>query len=81
MCPDKTKKSSIDGLHEHFVIRRDHRGRAFCEVNSELTISMLGESMMSFVDANRGIEAVMSDTESYRKEDFKVSLAAPFYRF
>jgi len=71
MCPDKTKKSSIDGLHEHFVIRRDHRGRAFCEVNSELTISMLGESMMSVVDANRGIEAVMSDAESYRKEGWE----------
>jgi len=71
MCPDKTKKSSIDGLHEHFVIRRDHRGRAFCEVNSELTISMLGESMMSVVDANLGVEAVISDTESYGKEGWE----------
>ena len=70
-CPDKHKTASVDGLHEHFVIRRDESGRAFCQVKSGVDMSDLGDSMMTLVDGNRGIQAILSDKRTYRREGWE----------
>ena len=70
-CPDKKKLASVDGLHEHFIIRRDEAGRAFCQVRSGVDMSDLGDSMMTLVDAGRGVQAILSDAYSYCREGWE----------
>ena len=65
MCPDKTKTCTTDGMHEHFVLRRDERGRAYCQVKPEVILDDLGESMMIKVDVSTCIKAITSDITSY----------------
>lgn len=71
MCPDKTKTCTVDGMHEHFVLRRDERGRAYCQVRPETTLDDLGESMMIQVDVSICIEAITSDTTIYIREGWE----------
>ena len=71
MCPDKTKTRTVDGMHEHFVLKRDERGRAYCQVRPETTLDDLGESMMIQVDVSTCIEAIASDTTIYNREGWE----------
>ena len=71
MCPDKRKTCTTDGMHEHFVLRRDERNCAYCQVKPGLTLDDLGESMMIKVDVSTCIEAVTSDITSYMREGWE----------
>ena len=71
MCPDKRKTCTTDGMHEHFVLRRDERNCAYCQVKPEVTLDDLGESMMIKVDVSTCIEAVTSDITSYMREGWE----------
>lgn len=71
LCPDKQKKATIDGLHEHFVIHHDEKNRATCEVKTGVSLADLGESMMTLVDASSGINAIVDDQVSYAREGWE----------
>ena len=64
----QAKKATIDGMHEHFVIRHDEGNRASCVVKKCISLSDLGESMMTLVDASAGIQAIEADQDSYVRE-------------
>ena len=71
MCPDKTKTCTVEGMHEQFVLKRDDRDRAYCQVNPSVSPNDLGESMMIKVDVSICIDAVTSDPTSYMREGWE----------
>ena len=70
-CPDKQKRATIDGMHEHFMIRPDEENRASCKVKPGISLGDLGESMMTLVDADAGIRAIEEDQVSYARKGWE----------
>ena len=67
-CPDKKKAATVDGLHEHFLIRRKANGGAACVVSEETTLTTLGSSVMTLVDASEAVQNLHEDTTEYARD-------------
>jgi len=52
MLADKSKKATVRGLNQNFIIKKDKSGRSFVEVRNGFDAKSLGEKVLSPVNVN-----------------------------
>jgi hypothetical protein len=62
MLADISKKASVHGLNQNFIIKKDSLGRSFVEVSDRFNSSNLGEKVLSTVDVSVEVDIIFQST-------------------
>lgn len=61
MLADKSKKASVDGLNQLFLLEKDSNGRVSVRKSSTISNSVLGDPILSIVNVDEIVNRIISD--------------------
>ncbi len=68
VCADKSKKATVEGLNQKFLIR-NIEGREKVEIRGDVSPSALGASVLCELDVSQPVDIILSDKEMSLKPD------------
>lgn len=63
MVLDKSKHATVDGINQHFPIRDIENDRFVVEVDPNLSMAALGESVMAIINAEEQVQIILNRTD------------------
>ncbi len=79
MLADKNKKATVDGLNQKFFITRDDNGRVHVERQGDITLTALGDPILTKFDVNDIADGIISGRFGELEEGVDFATAVKHY--